>query len=253
MLEDATISDFVIAADHPAIAGHFPDHPIIPAALLLDDIATRIQNKIGRGVKHFSQTRFLKPIQPGQPMALQLQPRSTTDYRFTLYAGDELCCKGKLSTLDTSPTAPPPPTLAPHTSLQDASPLYQRLPHAGNMCLIDKVIDMGSNWIYCRARKDAPPIGDSNFSPTWVGLEYAAQALACHGLLSTQADSSPLNTALIIAVKTMEQLQTPAPYAGPAYVAVKLLASLPQAASCEFTLYHNDQAMSYGQFNVTFS
>lgn len=61
-----------IASDHPALAGHFPDNPIVPGAMILDMTAQALKKEVGEDIKILKITRakFLSPLPPGRPMAI---------------------------------------------------------------------------------------------------------------------------------------------------------------------------------------
>jgi predicted hotdog family 3-hydroxylacyl-ACP dehydratase len=68
----------------------------------------------------------------------------------------------------------------------DAAELYARLPHAGDMCLLDRILHWDADSVRCSARSHrAPnnPLRLDDALPALCGLEYAAQALALHGTL----------------------------------------------------------------------
>jgi predicted hotdog family 3-hydroxylacyl-ACP dehydratase len=61
-----------------------------------------------------------------------------------------------------------------------------RIPHAGAMCLLDRVIDWDEHRIRCEARSHqdaAHPLRERGGLPVWAAIEYAAQAAAVHGAL----------------------------------------------------------------------
>lgn len=64
---------FVIPANHPTGAGHFPGNPIIPGALLLAEVLRCIEQSEG---KHFSScnvkaAKFLHPARPGDVVDIE--------------------------------------------------------------------------------------------------------------------------------------------------------------------------------------
>ena len=70
--------------------------------------------------------------------------------------------------------------------MTDTTALYERLPHAGSMCLVDEVIDWDRERIRCGAsshRRADNPLRVAGRLPAICVLEYAAQAFALHGLL----------------------------------------------------------------------
>jgi 3-hydroxyacyl-[acyl-carrier-protein] dehydratase len=61
-----------IAPDHPAFAGHFPGHPIVPGALLLDEAVLCLARAEGLppGLVDVSVAKFQRPVQPGDALSL---------------------------------------------------------------------------------------------------------------------------------------------------------------------------------------
>jgi predicted hotdog family 3-hydroxylacyl-ACP dehydratase len=73
------------------------------------------------------------------------------------------------------------------------SEIAARIPHAGRMCLLDRVIDWDSRNIRCSAeshREPDHPLRERGGLPVWAAIEYAAQAAAVHGSL-LQASMQP--------------------------------------------------------------
>ena len=69
-----------------------------------------------------------------------------------------------------------------------------RLPHAGRMCLIDRLESFDEESIHCRARshRDADnPLRSHGRLHAVCGVEYAAQAMALHGSLTAGNDAPP--------------------------------------------------------------
>lgn len=74
----------------------------------------------------------------------------------------------------------------------DRHAIAARLPHAGRMCLLERVTHWDERRIECVAvsHRDADnPLRTAGGLPAWAGIEYAAQAAAVHGsLLQEQAE-----------------------------------------------------------------
>jgi predicted hotdog family 3-hydroxylacyl-ACP dehydratase len=71
--------------------------------------------------------------------------------------------------------------------LIDKGEIANRIPHAGEMCLLEGVIEWDATTIRCIARshRDANnPLRSCERLPALCGVEYAAQAMALHGALS---------------------------------------------------------------------
>jgi len=68
----------------------------------------------------------------------------------------------------------------------DHAAIAARIPHAGRMCLLDRVLHLDDKRIECAARshRDADnPLREPGGVPVWAGIEYAAQAAAVHGAM----------------------------------------------------------------------
>jgi predicted hotdog family 3-hydroxylacyl-ACP dehydratase len=66
------------------------------------------------------------------------------------------------------------------------------VPHAGPMCLLEEVLASDDQSITCRAishRDSANPLRNPDGLSAIIGVEYAAQAVAVHGGLSTEKTS----------------------------------------------------------------
>ncbi|MDO9597416.1 MAG: hypothetical protein Q7J47_06830 [Azoarcus sp.] len=61
-----------IPADHPAFAGHFPDHPIVPGVVLVDAAARAIAAAFGLGEPcwQIGSVKFVRPVGPGEALRL---------------------------------------------------------------------------------------------------------------------------------------------------------------------------------------
>lgn len=62
------VGQFTIDHEDPALAGHFPDHPVVPGVVLLDHAMELLESAHG----HFDmplvipRVKFLRPVLPGQ-------------------------------------------------------------------------------------------------------------------------------------------------------------------------------------------
>lgn len=91
----ARISHFVVLADHPALAGHFPDLPVVPGSLILEHVIAAW----GRPVSGIPFAKFHVPLGPDQPVEVRFEPaREPGLVRFSGWRDGELICSGLLST-----------------------------------------------------------------------------------------------------------------------------------------------------------
>jgi predicted hotdog family 3-hydroxylacyl-ACP dehydratase len=68
------------------------------------------------------------------------------------------------------------------------------IPHGGDMCLLDRVVEWDSGSIHCTAsshRAPGNPLASEGVLAAICGVEYAAQAMAVHGALRAPAGLRP--------------------------------------------------------------
>ncbi|CAN0623527.1 AMP-dependent synthetase and ligase [Burkholderia multivorans] len=90
---------FTIRADHPALAGHFPGHPIVPGVVLLDHAISAIGAALGRPLDawRLGSAKFPSPAAPGESLALAFDATAGGAIRFTVRAGKREVTSGVLS------------------------------------------------------------------------------------------------------------------------------------------------------------
>ncbi len=64
----------VVPRDHPSLAGHFPDHPIVPGVVLLDAVLETMRASVARPIKLESivSTKFLQAVEPERRVDLTI-------------------------------------------------------------------------------------------------------------------------------------------------------------------------------------
>lgn len=77
-----------IAPDHPAFAGHFPGHPILPGALLLAQ-AMQALDRAGVSTRGcaISSAKFHSPLAPGESLRVRWEAVAGGSLRLDLSAG----------------------------------------------------------------------------------------------------------------------------------------------------------------------
>jgi 3-hydroxyacyl-[acyl-carrier-protein] dehydratase len=77
-----------ITADHPSLPGHFPDAPLVPGVLILDEVrAALLDWQKDYELAAIRTVKFLQPLKPEQPFTICL---STSNDDAT---GVNFCCR----------------------------------------------------------------------------------------------------------------------------------------------------------------
>ena len=80
------------ASDHPALAGHFPQQPIVPGALLLDEAlhAIELSSAATGSHWHIANVKFHRPVRADEPLRLDCAPQPGGALRLEIRAADAL-------------------------------------------------------------------------------------------------------------------------------------------------------------------
>lgn len=69
------ITHVIVPSDHPSLAGHFPDRPIVPGVVLLDTVLAAIRSAAGESLRlgAIVSSKFLQAVDPGMRIELQIK------------------------------------------------------------------------------------------------------------------------------------------------------------------------------------
>ena len=87
------------AVDHPTAAGHFPGNPIVPGAVLLDEIMASIcAAECDVAVTTIRSAKFLRPVRPGEALRVRWRPLpdGTIGFECRMKEDDALAVTGAL-------------------------------------------------------------------------------------------------------------------------------------------------------------
>jgi len=88
-----------IAATHPALPGHFPDHPVVPGVVLLDAVVAALARHAGAPprVTGFPAIKFLAPLAPGQEFEVAFNVKRPGQAVFEVVADGSTLATGTVS------------------------------------------------------------------------------------------------------------------------------------------------------------
>lgn len=198
---------FSIAKAHPSIAGHFPHNPLVAGAILLSQTQQYLQSLIQTDITSVSRLRFNQPVLPDEDIYVEFLQKNDHQWRFSGLVKGETAFKGVFSAAQKCDTDVHAPEINGAVNEPiDTIKLYQHLPHAGQMQLIDAVDAWDEQSIRCTTRSHLisdNPLRDAGKLPASSAIEYAAQTLALHGVTKKHAegllDSS--NKAFVVSAK----------------------------------------------------
>lgn len=103
---------FVIDADHPALPGHFPGHPVVPGVVVLDRVLAAIEAAHGPlGALRLPQVKFVQPLLPGEEARIEIVPveidpvlvaAAPPRWRFRVLRGETVIASGDVQAMGAS-------------------------------------------------------------------------------------------------------------------------------------------------------
>jgi 3-hydroxymyristoyl/3-hydroxydecanoyl-(acyl carrier protein) dehydratase len=87
-----------IAADHPAFAGHFPAFPVLPGAILLDEMlhAVELARAIDLKGWRIGSAKFIGAVRPGEQLVIEHEVFAAGLIHFTIRAENRKVAHGTL-------------------------------------------------------------------------------------------------------------------------------------------------------------
>jgi 3-hydroxymyristoyl/3-hydroxydecanoyl-(acyl carrier protein) dehydratase len=92
-----TEGSFAISADHPCLPGHFSSGPIVPGVVLLDEVFALILAAYpGHMVVGMPSVKFVRPVLPGQPVAMSWREAGDRRIAFTCSVAAQVVVHGSM-------------------------------------------------------------------------------------------------------------------------------------------------------------
>mgnify|MGYP001198814513 FL=1 len=90
---------FRIAANHPALAGHFPGDPVVPGTMILDAVLEAVLPMLpGHRLASVRQAKFLSPLRPGQDAKIEVDKQGGL-IRFRCFRSANIIALGEISVI----------------------------------------------------------------------------------------------------------------------------------------------------------
>jgi 3-hydroxyacyl-[acyl-carrier-protein] dehydratase len=91
------VTTLTVAASHPALEGHFPGVPIVPAVVLLDEMVCALESEgAPRTGWRIGAAKFVKPVRPGELLSLERERLVNGSIRFTVLRDGQPVARGLL-------------------------------------------------------------------------------------------------------------------------------------------------------------
>ena len=92
------VTTLTIAAEHPALAGHFPGTPIVPGVLLLDEALRALQAEPAASVRRWriGSAKFVKPVRPGETLTFEHEALPNGSIGFRILSAGQPVARGVL-------------------------------------------------------------------------------------------------------------------------------------------------------------
>ncbi len=92
-------SRLCIAAGHPAFAGHFPGCPILPGAVLLDEVLQTLERAHALDLTQWRivSAKFLTVVRPGAELCIEHAATADGSIRFTIRTAAATVATGTLA------------------------------------------------------------------------------------------------------------------------------------------------------------
>ena len=88
--------DFIVNSSHPSISGHFPGNPIVPGAVIIENVIKVFsRSNDSREITSLSTVKFIKPIEVNQKVDVNFLSISTELISFECISNNVVSVLGR--------------------------------------------------------------------------------------------------------------------------------------------------------------
>jgi 3-hydroxymyristoyl/3-hydroxydecanoyl-(acyl carrier protein) dehydratase len=228
---------FLVPAESPLFAGHFPGHSILPGIAQLGLVFQGIAQEIGnRAIVEIPSLRLRSPVHPGDLLTARLEAVETT-VRFELSREEEAVSSGTLRLGDSGGPARLPEVDDAPGSYPDVETL---VPHALPARLVHSVQEVSAEGLTGVAMiPRASPFVVDGQAPAFLGLEAAAQGAAVLEALGRREGPATAGPRIgyLVAIRGARLAVATLPADRPFRIVLRLTGSAPPLSIYEVTAY----------------
>ncbi|MEZ5659750.1 MAG: 3-hydroxylacyl-ACP dehydratase [Burkholderiaceae bacterium] len=128
------------------------------------------------------------------------------------------------------------------------------IPHAGRMCLLERVLDWSDDEIRCETKShqwpDHPLRREGRLAAIHL-IEYGAQAMAVHGGLLARARGQALAAGYLAGLRAIElHRDSLDDLGGPLLIRARRQAAIDASMMYQFEVSHDGQALAAGRITI---
>ncbi len=89
-------TELAVSPSHPCLEGHFPGHPVVPAAVILAEVTAWVEAELGRPVVGIDSARFRAPLLPKIGWSVVMESADDREALIACNRDGEVCMTAKL-------------------------------------------------------------------------------------------------------------------------------------------------------------
>ena len=89
---------FTIKKTHPSLEGHFPNKPVVPGVVILDEVINIVKTiKPEAIINKIPMVKFTHPLLPEQEVSVEIKEKNETTLSFNCFHNDIKLVMGQLT------------------------------------------------------------------------------------------------------------------------------------------------------------